>query len=57
VTARELYNIIKAAEAGESGDNPVDYKDYLVSEPSYDSSVDISEASSLLSGLVSKTYF
>ena len=57
VTARELFNIIKAAEAGESGDNPVDYKDYLVSEPSYDSSVDISEASSLLSGLVSKTYF
>jgi len=29
VTAREMYNIIKAAEAGESG-NPGQYRDYLV---------------------------
>ncbi|MBL4607985.1 MAG: hypothetical protein JKY01_09185 [Pseudomonadales bacterium] len=29
VTAREMYNIAKAAEAGESG-NPNDYRDYLL---------------------------
>jgi hypothetical protein len=29
VTARELYNIIKAAEAGEKG-NPAKYRDYLI---------------------------
>lgn len=29
VTARELYNIVKAAEAGEIG-NPEDYRDYLL---------------------------
>ena len=29
VTAREMYNIIKAAEAGESG-NPGDYRDYII---------------------------
>ncbi|MFQ5456289.1 MAG: hypothetical protein ACE5EA_08825 [Nitrospirota bacterium] len=29
VTARELYNIIKAAEAGKQG-NPYDYKDYII---------------------------
>ncbi len=35
VTARELYNIIKAAEKGEKG-NPGDYRDYLLSPPSYE---------------------
>ena len=29
VTAREAYNIIKAAEAGRSG-NPGDYRDFLI---------------------------
>jgi hypothetical protein len=29
VTAREMYNIVKAAEAGEEGD-PNDYRDYVV---------------------------
>jgi len=29
VTAREMYNIIKAAEAGETG-NPSEYRDYLI---------------------------
>ena len=32
VTAREAYNIVKAAEAGESG-NPNQYRDYLIKEP------------------------
>lgn len=32
VTARELYNIVKAAEAGESGD-PNDYRDYCIAPP------------------------
>jgi hypothetical protein len=30
VTAREMYNIVKAAEAGEQG-NPAEYRDYLLS--------------------------
>ena len=32
VTARECYNIIKAAEAGESGD-PGEYRDYRLPPP------------------------
>jgi hypothetical protein len=32
VTAREAYNIVKAAEAGRSG-NPNDYRDYLIPPP------------------------
>lgn len=32
VTARECYNIIKAAEAGEQGD-PGQYRDYLLPPP------------------------
>lgn len=34
VTSRELYNIIKAAEAGETG-NPGDYRNYLIKEYDY----------------------
>ena len=34
VSAREMYNIAKAAEAGEQG-NPNDYRDYLVAAPNY----------------------
>jgi len=56
VTARELYNIIKAAEAGEPGSNPVKYKDYVISSPQYDSSPDIHEASKKLLELIFKTY-
>ena len=33
-SAREMYNIVKAAEAGESG-NPNEYRDYVVKPPSY----------------------
>lgn len=56
VTARELYNIIKAAEAGEIGENPADYKNYTVSAPLYDSTPSVLEASETLRALVGKTY-
>lgn len=56
VTARELYNIIRAAECGEPSDNPDLYRDYIVSAPSYDASPDILGASPTLAGNVAKTY-
>jgi hypothetical protein len=56
VTARELYNIIKAAEASESSLNPNDYRNYAVKSPSYDSSLDIPEASEEFKSLIAKTY-
>ena len=56
VTARELYNIIKAAEAGETGMNPEQYRNYLIKPPRYDSSPIITEASTILKGLIAKTY-
>jgi hypothetical protein len=56
VTARELYNIIKAAEAGEPLSNPDQYRDYLVTHPVYDSTPDIPEASPELKSLIAKTY-
>jgi hypothetical protein len=34
VSARELYNIVKAAEAGEDGD-PGRYRDYIIPRPGY----------------------
>ena len=55
VTARELYNIIKAAEAGETGD-PEQYRNYLVAPPRYDASVSILDASDELREAVYKTY-
>jgi hypothetical protein len=56
VTARELYNIIKAVEAGELSENPEDYRDYEINPPRYCSSPKIPEASEHLKALVSKTY-
>jgi hypothetical protein len=56
VTARELYNIIKSAEAGEPADNPEQFRNYKVQPPLYDSSVDILEASDKLKNLIAKTY-
>ena len=56
VTARELYNIIKAIEAGEPGTNPEDYRSYRVTQPTYDSGVGISEASTTLKNLIARTY-
>jgi hypothetical protein len=55
VTARELYNIVCAAECGETG-NPGDYRDYRVARPVYDSSPAIMEACAELRKLVAKTY-
>ena len=52
----QLYNIIKAVEADEEGDNPEKYRDYLIKKPLYDSSPDISEASGILKDLIAKTY-
>ncbi len=34
VSAREAYNIVKAAEAGQDG-NPNDYRDYVLSKPNF----------------------
>lgn len=38
VSAREMYNIIKAAEAGEKG-NPNAYRDYILTKPEYKQTV------------------
>jgi hypothetical protein len=56
VTARELFNIIKAVEAGETGTNPEEYRDYLIKRPKYDSTQEISKASDILKNLIAKTY-
>jgi hypothetical protein len=56
VTARELYNIIKSAEAGEPADNPEQFRNYKVQPPLYDSSWGYSEASDKLKNLIAKTY-
>ena len=45
VAARELYNIIKAIESGACISEPEVYRYYLVDKPTYDSSIDIPEAS------------
>lgn len=57
VTAREMYNVIKAAEAGVGGDDPTKYLDYEVAKPDYRPSVDILEASEELRKLVGRTYW
>ena len=56
VTARELYNTIKAIEAGESGNDPEAYRNYRIRPPVYDPSPGISEASAELKELVARTY-
>jgi hypothetical protein len=56
VTARELYNIIKAIEAGEAGTDPEKYRNYKIKPPVYDASLDIHEASETLKNLIAKTY-
>jgi hypothetical protein len=55
VTARELYNIIRAAEAGEHGD-PERFRDYRIRPPRYDASSPVSEASEELRKAVAQTY-
>ncbi len=56
VTARELYNIIRAVSDGMEDDNPERYRDYVIKPPRYDSTPSIMEASSTLQQLVLKTY-
>lgn len=56
VTAREMYNIIKALEAGFETEKTELYRNYKVTRPNYDASINISQASKHLSQLVSKTY-
>ena len=56
ITARELFNIVKAAEANEPGSNPTQFRDYIVSPPLYDSSPNIEQASPTLQTLLAKTY-
>ena len=55
VTARELYNIIKAIESGEMGNNPEKYRNYKIKPPKYDSSPKICEASEKLKELVNRS--
>jgi hypothetical protein len=56
VTARELYNIIKSAEAGRQGEDPEEFRNSVVAAPSYRSDRDIPEASETLKTLVAATY-
>ncbi len=56
VTARELYNIIKAVEAGEIVDDPEQYRNYSVKPPRYNSAVNIESATDELKAMVAKTY-
>ena len=56
VTARELYNIVKAVEAAEPGENPDAYRNYRIAPPQYDTSGAVMEASEELRALVAKTY-
>jgi len=55
VTARELHNIIKAAEAGKTGD-PEEYRNYKIAPPLYDPKPEILEASPELQAAIAKTY-
>ena len=56
VTAREVYNLIKAVESGEECEDPSLYRNYRVSAPQYNSTPDISSASEELRERVARTY-
>jgi hypothetical protein len=56
VTAREMFNIIKAAESGVPGEDPEFYRDFHVRPPAYDCSLDCVEASAELRELLAQTY-
>jgi hypothetical protein len=55
VTVRELYNIVKAAEAGKPGSNPSAYRDYRIQPPSYNPSTGAAKASTRLKALIART--
>ena len=54
--AREIYNIIKALENGESPERIEEFRNYVIKAPIYNSSIDIAEASQKLKRLLYKTY-
>jgi len=56
ITARELYNIIRAVEAGEPLTDPENYRNYLIQKPDYDVSPEIPSASEHLRSLIGRTY-
>lgn len=56
VTAREMYNLVKAVEDGHGDQAPITLMDYKVSAPQYDTSCQVEKASEYLDGLVYKTY-
>jgi len=56
VTARELFNIVKAIEHGEPADNIEQYRNYKIQSPVYNCSVNYESASELLKECVYKTY-
>lgn len=55
-TAREMYNIICALRDGEDPKEIENFRNYCISTPKYDSSVNIEESSQELRNLVCKTY-
>jgi hypothetical protein len=56
VNAREIYNVVKAAEAGEAGGDPRAFFDYKVKPPTYNGDPGASEASAELQERVARTY-
>lgn len=56
VTAREAFNIFKAVEADEPGENHEKYRNYLINKPKYNPDIDIEGASEELKGLFWETY-
>lgn len=56
LSARELYNVIKALENGEQGEDPAQYYDYVVKPPTYQPNDSVRCASDELQQCVSKTY-
>ncbi|MGA2091719.1 MAG: hypothetical protein ABSH12_09720, partial [Endomicrobiales bacterium] len=56
VTARQMYNVIKALENGEDPQVIESYRNYMVSCPVYNESIDIKEASDQLNQYVYLTY-
>lgn len=56
VTAREMYNLVKAVEDGKSDQDPITLMDYIVKPPKYNTACDVDAASDKLQALVWKTY-
>lgn len=56
LTARELHNVIVAAESGEPGEDPSAYRDYRVAPPTYDASPEVMSASPALQAMVAMSY-